>query len=251
MPRVVLLDWDNTLWPGFTVLEFSTLLVTRGLIDESVPADLEAAHDAYRKKAATNEDVGAAYDGFAVTAEEIYLGGLRQPGVAQLEQAGEDFAALHDVYSSTPRLVEAIRAHGWLPVVISGAPIEPVRARARRMGIESIFAWQLLASNGTAMRGLLFGNTARRLVKERLIQLLREQATIVAGFGDADADEPLLEAALLGVMLDPPAPPNSEKRPPTIKHLAPRRDGSAAEALRTEIDQFVAEIREIFRPAPL
>ncbi len=249
---IVLLDWDNTLWPGFTVLEFSRLLVEHELMSPHTPMALEEAHGRYEiRLKQVPEDTNRraeVYDDFAVEAERLYIGGLIPAESKRLEEVGQAFAAGRPPYPSTTRLLLRIREQGWVPVIVSGAPIEPVRAFAAGLGIDSVVAWQLLATNGVARPGLLLGNTARRRTKERLVASLLEEPnlTVVAAFGDSDADEPLLRSAALGVLVNPRK--LQVDGSPTASRLPPI-PGATPSWLRPGLSAFRDGIVQIFGEA--
>ncbi|GAB3439291.1 hypothetical protein GCM10027436_21290 [Actinophytocola sediminis] len=67
---MALVDWDNTLRPGFTILDWSRHLAAENLFDASTLRELIEVVDDYL--------VGAvAYQDLAARAPELYAAGLR------------------------------------------------------------------------------------------------------------------------------------------------------------------------------
>jgi len=198
--RVALLDWDNSLHDGFTMGPWLHAL----------------ARDAHEAAAARRFDDALAgfqagrldYDAFVVFAEQLYTGLAAGRLVAEVEAIAGRLVPDDPLRPGARELVAALLARGIRPVLISGAPIEVLRAHAAALGFapDDVTGWTL-ARDGERYAGRLVENTARGGTKARIVaRLVADGATVELGLGDTDADRPLVEAARIGAWIDPAAP---------------------------------------------
>lgn len=196
--RVAVLDWDNSLHLGFTMGPWMHALA-RDTAETAVA-------DRFDRALADYEAGRMAYDAFALLAEELYTGLMDGRAVDDVEAVAERLVPVDPLRPGTPELIATLRAAGVHPVLISGAPIEVLRAHAAALGIapDDVTGWTLERDRGRYLGRLAGGNTARGGSKAQIVAgLVARGADIVLGVGDSPADAPLVEAARIGAWIDP------------------------------------------------
>jgi phosphoserine phosphatase len=203
--RVAVLDWDNSLHLGFTMGPWMHALAR--------DAAETAVADRFDRALADYEAGQMAYDAFALLAEEFYTGLMDGRLVADVEAVAEGLVLVDPLRPGTPELLAALHATGIHPVLISGAPIEVLRAHAAAHGIapDDVTGWTLERDGDRYVGHLAGGNTARGGSKAQIVAgLVAHGAEVVLGVGDSPADAPLVEAARIGAWIDPA--PNDESQ---------------------------------------
>ena len=195
--RVAVLDWDNSLHLGFTMGPWMHALAR--------DAAETAVADRFDRALADYEAGRMAYDAFALLAEELYTGLMDGRLVADVEAVAERLVPVDPLRPGTSELLAALHATGIDPVLISGAPIEVLRAHAAAHAIASddVTGWTLERDGDRYVGRLAGGNTARGGSKAQIVAALVSQgAEIVLGVGDSPADAPLVDAARIGAWID-------------------------------------------------
>ncbi|MFN8620024.1 MAG: haloacid dehalogenase-like hydrolase [Chloroflexota bacterium] len=222
--RVALLDWDNSLHPGFTLGPWLHALA-RDDHEAAAGRRFDAARAAY--------DAGTLpYDDFAGLAEELYTALADGRPVAELDALAASFVRSDRLRPGTTDLVAALLARDVRPMLISGAPIEVLRAHATTLGIapEDVTGWRLAGDGDRYVGRLASGNTARGGSKAAIVaELVAAGATIVLGLGDSSADRPLIEAARIGAWIDPQATDEAARVRWAEAPAGPERTGSLAD----------------------
>ncbi|MFO1540341.1 MAG: HAD family hydrolase [Chloroflexota bacterium] len=195
--RIALLDWDWTLRDGFTASPWLRALAR--------DAQELAAADRFDAALAAYLAGSLAYDRLALLAEEVYVGIAAGRPVAELAERAEAVAATDRLRPGAEALLAALRSAGIRPVVISGAPVEVLRAHARRLGIDpaDVTGWELARDGDRIAPRLASGNTARAEAKAVVVARVAAGAEVVLGIGDSDGDRPLVAAARIGAWVDP------------------------------------------------
>ncbi len=197
--RIALLDWDDSLHDGFTMGPWLHALAR--------DAQEEAAARRFDDALADFQAGRMVYDAFVVLAEQLYTGLAAGRPVAEVEAVAARLVRDDPLRPGTRELVAALLAQGIRPILISGAPIEVLRAHAAALGFapDDVTGWTL-ARDGDRYAGRLIENTARGGSKARIVaQLVADGAIVELGVGDTDADRPLVEAARIGAWIDPDA----------------------------------------------
>lgn len=198
--RVALLDWDNSLHDGFTMGPWLHALA-RDAVEAAAALRFDAA-------LADFQAGRLAYDAFVVLAEQLYTGMVAGRPVVEVEATADRLVPHDPLRPGTRELVAALLDRGIRPVLISGAPIEVLRAHAAALGFapDDVTGWTL-ARDGERYAGRLLENTARGGAKARIVAgLVAGGASVELGLGDTEADRPLVEAARIGAWIDPHAP---------------------------------------------
>jgi phosphoserine phosphatase len=221
---VALLDWDNSLHDGYTMGPWLHALA-RDARESGIARRFDAAR-------AAHEAGDLPYDRFAHLAEELYTGLAEGRQVADFEQVALRLVPVDTLRPGTPDLVAALRAMGIRPILISGAPIEMLRAHAAALGLApgDVTGWVLERAGDRYVGRLASGNTARGGSKAAIVaRLLAQGARAVLGVGDSEADRPLVDAARIGAWVDPRAPHESARVRWTDRALGTSATGSLAD----------------------
>lgn len=198
--RIAVLDWDNSLHLGFTMGPWMHALAR--------DAQESATADRFDRALADHEGGRLAYDAFALLAEELYTGLMDGRIAADVEATAARLVPIDPLRPGTPELIAALLARDIHPVLISGAPIEVLRAHADALGIApgDVTGWTLERDGDRYLGRLAGGNTARGGSKAQIVaRLVAAGAEVVLGVGDSDADRPLVDAARIGAWIDPTA----------------------------------------------
>ena len=196
--RIALLDWDNSLHLGFTMGPWMHALARDAA--ETLTADR------FDGALADYEAGDLAYDAFALLAEELYTALMDGRPVADVEAVADRLVPVDPLRPGTPELISALLASGIRPILVSGAPIEVLRAHAAALGIapSDVTGWTLDRDRDRYLGRLASGNTARGGSKGRIVAAHQAAgAEILLGVGDSDADRPLVDAARIGAWIDP------------------------------------------------
>ncbi|MFN8519583.1 MAG: haloacid dehalogenase-like hydrolase [Chloroflexota bacterium] len=197
MESIAFLDWDNSLTDRFTLVPWlkhlGAKLQDAAFVDAAALVErwIAVLRPALLAGTLPRDD----YDRFAVDAEMVYCQVMDGRVAREVRQAAKSFSAEQPLLRDGAKdLVARLVQLRWRPVVVSGAPIEVLRAYSRRLGIltRDIHAWELSSDGDRYVGRLASGNTAREEVKWSLVEELRRGSHVELGLGDNhDADEPL------------------------------------------------------------
>lgn len=222
--RVAVLDWDNSLHLGFTMGPWMHALARD-------PHE-RATADRFDAALADYEAGRMPYDAFALLAEELYTALMDGRWAADVEAVAERLVPVDPLRPGTPELIAALLASGIDPILISGAPIEVLRAHAHALGIApgDVTGWTLERDGDRYVGRLAGGNTARGGSKAQIVAaLVAAGADVVLGVGDSSADAPLVDAARLGAWIDPDPGDESRRVTWTDAQTGERTTGSLAD----------------------
>ena len=195
--RIALLDWDNSLHLGFTMGPWMHQLARDAA--ETLTADR------FDRALADYEAGSLAYDTFALLAEQLYTVLMDGRHAADVEAVAAHLVPIDPLRPGTPELIAALLALDIRPILVSGAPIEVLRAHAAALGIApgDVTGWTLDRDGDRYLGRLASGNTARGGSKAQIVAAhVAAGAEVVLGLGDSDADRPLVDAARLGAWID-------------------------------------------------
>ncbi len=214
--NIVLIDWDNTMRGGFTLVDWVSFLADSNLFDKGVAAEIL---DTIKR----HGDGELTYEEMARASTALYANGLAGYQVAAVEQAALKFVQLDQVHlhSFVSSLLAALKGNDMTIVVVSGCPVEPLEAYKDILNLDHIYALQVGVSGGKYVAELV-ENPAGFDGKKAVVERLTESGDSVAlAMGDSSADLPLLNAANYGIVVDNPSLMESS---PTIHHISSEAD---------------------------
>ena len=194
---LALLDWDGTLRPGFTILDWTDFLVERAVVDPAVSASIQSLVARYRAG-----DLG--YEQLATQSGSALASGLGGVATNLVHRLAGVFAQRDAprLQPFTSALIDLLERHRARVVVISGAPEEPLQAHGKRLGISVVRGLRLEARTGI-YTGRVAENPGTGNAKQVLIhQLLASGAMpVLLAMGDSVADLPLFAVARVRVVM--------------------------------------------------
>lgn len=205
---VALLDFDNTLAPGWMMARWLDYLLDHGLAKF---ADARRAFDEhladFRPNVATptGSTTGISHNELAsLTAGEFANACMRLPesDIRSLAQAFAHREAA-GVYAFTKPLIRAIKEHRIEPILVSGAPAIVLEALAPLLGVARTHAMTLgvAESDGRSVfTGTVLSNPGRDTDKLDVVRSIdNEQKRVVLAVGDSSSDEPMWRSAAVNV----------------------------------------------------
>jgi HAD superfamily phosphoserine phosphatase-like hydrolase len=191
LEMVALLDWDNTLQAGWSILPWLEYLAT--LSDQSIYAR-EAIEDLTNKYELKLID----HDELSRTCAAAYgelLTGMSVPDVADLANKYLNNHSPQDPFPFTDRLLSVLRAHGIAPIIVSGAPKELVDGISTRLNIQEYYCLEI-DSQGGMYTGSIKTNAGLREAKSAIVAgIERSWRSVVLALGDSESDIPMLDGA--------------------------------------------------------
>lgn len=194
--RYALIDWDNTLRPGFLLLEWAGFLNARKPEIRSRLGPLASAYQAF-------ESNSLSYERFAELAPEYYGRAIAGFDVEELARLGETFVkqeSLRTLYPFAEQLLDLLERRNIERVIISGAPVELLCEYKDLLRLSSVYGLRY-EQQGTVYTGEILSNTATSDGKAEVIGRHVGKGQVVVGIGDSVADLPLLDAASVRVLV--------------------------------------------------
>jgi phosphoserine phosphatase len=205
-PRIALLDWDNTLHKGWTLVRWCEYLGQEGLI----PGGAELSGKLTQLLA--DYPNGLSHDELAAQTAELYAHAIRAATPGEIGEAARKFivdSRRFHPYPWVDSFLRGLRDYGIAPVIISGAPAEVLAAWAmtRKEIIAACFGLQAPNATSAALSNKFMSAVTPGLVnpataegKQQLVdQLKRTRRRVMLGVGDSASDLPLWGAAEAGI----------------------------------------------------
>jgi phosphoserine phosphatase len=218
-PRVALLDWDNTLHRGWTLVAWCEFLESEGLIPagEEVTEKLRTLLADYPK--------GQSHDELAAHSSEVYANARRTLAPDDLREAAKRFVTnprRFQPYRWVAPFLRGLTSLGIAPIIVSGAPTEVLTQWATPRASILAACFGLDAPNATSvalpnefLAAIVPGqiNPATTHGKQYLVdQLKRTKRRIVLAVGDSVSDSALWEAAENGIYVGTVVRPVEDQR---------------------------------------
>jgi phosphoserine phosphatase len=200
-PHIALLDWDNSLHEGWTLVPWAEFLSHEGYLNDNgaLPEKLRELLSAYPAR--------ASHDELAVQTSEMYAQAISNMPRSALLDAARRFVS--DPRRFRPRpwtdsFLRGLRDLGIAPVIISGAPAEVLAAwvTPRKDFIAACFGLDAPNAASAALSNEFIpilagtGNPATTEGKRKLVdQIRRMKRRVVLAVGDSASDIALWEAA--------------------------------------------------------
>ena len=210
--KIALVDWDNTLRRGFTLLDWVDWLTDRGQFPGHVTRELHDLMGAYWSGVLP-------YGEFATSMTDGYARGLAGQRVDAIEESAIHFAHLdnHRLYSFAPRLFKILQSCQIDVVVVSGCPIEPLKAYQAYLNMSEIYGLAMQVTAGRYLPNPELNPAGYDGKKMIVGKLDSESLSIALAIGDSTADIPLLDAAEYRIVVDNPT---LLPAGPTVLHIS-------------------------------
>jgi phosphoserine phosphatase len=200
-PHIALLDWDNSLHEGWTLVPWAEFLSRESYIrdDGTLPEKLRELLSAYPAK--------ASHDELALQTSEVYAQAIGNMPRSAILDAARRFVSdprRFRPYPWTDSFLRGLHDLGIAPVIISGAPAEVLAAWvaprkdvvAACFGLDAPNAASAALSNDFLPVIAGTGNPATTEGKKKLVeQIKRMKRRVVLALGDSASDTALWEAA--------------------------------------------------------
>jgi phosphoserine phosphatase len=200
-PHIALLDWDNSLHEGWTLVPWAEFLSQENYLTDggALPEKLRELLSAYPAK--------ASHDELAVQTSEVYAQALGNMPRSALHDAARRFVSDPRRFRPYPwvdSFLRGLRDLGIASVIISGAPAEVLAAwvTPRKDFVAACFGLDAPNAASAALPNEFLpvlagtGNPATTEGKRKLVeQVRRMKRRVVLALGDSASDIALWEAA--------------------------------------------------------
>jgi phosphoserine phosphatase len=202
LPRVALLDLDNTLRSGWFIKSWLEFLGGERIRGAYACADrLDVSLDAYARGELS-------HDALAKECAEAYAELMRGESQEVVNELGGEFVRDDlETFDFVRTLLEELEARSVAPIIVSGAPAEVVRPYAANLGVDEFHALELGVGSDGCFDGTLANNPGLGSVKRRIASELRESfREPVLAVGDSASDLPLFRVAANRIVVGELAP---------------------------------------------
>lgn len=198
--RAALLDWDGTLREGFTIFAWADRLAEEGLLTPGAVGELRELREAYEAGALPHNELAA-------RTARVLAAALRGGSTEPVERTARSFvdADLRLLFPWTRTLLQELGRRHVAAIVISGAPIEVLRAYAERLELSAVYGLRFEVRAGR-YSGELLDNPGVEDEKLKVVEAVRAHFgdRIVLAVGNSESDRPLFRASpLSGVVNNP------------------------------------------------
>ena len=193
--RYALLDWDNTLRKGFTIISWTKYLCDQKVIREET-------YDKLLRQFKLHKAKEISYEQLATSTTEVYAQALVGVDFNSIENLAHNFYLEDtDVFSYTNKLFDLFKKKKIESVIISGSPKIVLSQYVKRFGISEIYGMDIEVIDGryTGVVKQDYGAEKVQIVKQ--ICHNRHNTPLIS-FGDSATDDPLLKVAKYGYFLD-------------------------------------------------
>lgn len=201
LPRIALLDWDNSLHDGWTLVRWTEFLNREKILGDggALARKLAELLRAYPAK--------ASHDELAVQTSEVYAQALEGIATSTIADAAQRFVSdprCFRPYRWADTFLHGLCDLGVAPIIISGAPAEVLAAWAtpREEFVAACFGLDAPHAASAALSSQYLAvlpgtvNPATTEGKRQLVdQLKRLKRRVVLAVGDSESDLALWEAA--------------------------------------------------------
>jgi phosphoserine phosphatase len=193
---VALMDWDNTLRRGFTIVDWARFLTDRNLFNPTVFDDLAATAQNYAKGIIS-------YRQLSDQAPSLYAKGLSGHNALEVRKVASTFVDRdrRSLFGFTEPLHEFLHRRNIELVVISGAPIEVLDAFGKILGWSRVYGVTVDTAEGCYLPTLL-ENPAGVAAKRSIVREVVYGSDTLLALGDSESDVPLLDVAACKVVVD-------------------------------------------------
>lgn len=195
MERAALMDWDNTIRPGWTIQDWARHLRGQDLVGAETVTNVEGVIERYAAGHCT-------YTAMANSVLKALAEGLKGQSAAAVATQAQAFVERDrgNLYPFADEALRELRARGLSLIVISGAPEEVLDAAAREYGFAQVRGSVFDVHDGEYV-GSVGQNRATVEGKEAAVASLLAGRVAALAIGDSEADMPLLEQARVKIIV--------------------------------------------------
>lgn len=188
--RVALLDWDNTLRPGFTLTDWVHFLDSRKHFDHPIAYEIYALMDSYSEGT-------AAYSEIAQKAPYLYARGLRGREVDTIHKNAREFIEVDRdrLFGFTWPFLSLLKERNIGIRIVSGCPDEVLNAYVTLLGQGKVYGLSAEHIDGV-YTGNIAANHASTDGKKKAAAEIADRGPIFLAVGDSESDLPLFEKAV-------------------------------------------------------
>lgn len=195
-PAICVADWDGTLSSGYSILDWMGFLYQQKIISVEYYNCLKSQFASYYSAKITYEEL-------VTSCGSLYANAVNHIKSSIVNELARFFAETYKTHLQIyfPNLIKLLASHKIKLAIISGAPIEVIRAQCASIPILTrIFALEVLIISGL-YTNIVKTNYGTFSMKENALKSLGNSYQIVAGIGDTESDTPLFQYADIGLFL--------------------------------------------------
>jgi HAD superfamily phosphoserine phosphatase-like hydrolase len=195
MKKVCLLDWDNTIRPGFTLLDWVKFLTEKNYINKGYEEGIYNVISSYKKGEFD-------YDYMADLVCLLYAAGLTEHSQNKIKKLAKEFFQNEKLFPFAKELFNYLKLNNIETIIVSGAPIEILDLFKQKYNFNKIYGLELELNEKKEYKGSIKLNTAMKKNKRKIILKIEKEYDILISMGDSIADIPLLEKAELPIIVN-------------------------------------------------
>lgn len=190
LPHVAILDLDNTLRSGWSIVSWVGSETMVGLVGaDRLQRLIEEMHSSYLNNHISHDD-------FAAQSSIAYAEFISLNNLEAVQRAAKAYVS-HELdrvlYSFAKPLIAALRRLHIAPILVTGAPQELAVEISQELNIEEVYS--LVVENGTAI------NPGTADGKRRVVSAVSAAGRrLLLAAGDSDSDIPLMRLAPLRIV---------------------------------------------------
>lgn len=195
MIKYAVLDWDNTLRKGFTIMAWMEYLYARRIVSDEHYSDFLSQFEAYNRHM-------LGYCQLSDNTTAIYAKAIAGKNALDIENAGREFCTCDcDVFPFVSCLFHSFQVNGIKIIVISGTPQMLLEQYSGLLGIDEVYGLVVGVKKGyyTGVVEKDYGAYKSEIIKEICAA---KGGNPIFALGDSIADEPLINAAQYGCYID-------------------------------------------------
>ncbi len=197
MKRICLCDWDGTLRPGFILEDWLGHLSLEKTVGSEFAIEC-------RQKIAEYQKGVLPYEKLVIEAGNIYASALNGIDEHKVKLCAERFVLKDrsNLFAFTEPLLAFLRRNKIETIVVSGGPVEVLKAYGRILPISRIYALRLRISKSRHYTADVLENHGVLMEKERIARSFTSKCNdVFLALGNAPTDQPLFAFAKHALLL--------------------------------------------------
>ncbi len=197
--KVAIIDWDGTVRRGFTILDWMEYLYKHKIV---------GSHHIYKLKSYFQQysDGGLSHDELAEITGNLYAKALRGKSYEKIRMLAEKYIWIwidkKKLFKEIVSLLENLKSINIKTVIISGAPLEVLEQYAVILDFHKVYALKIDRNESGIYTGKVKENPGISAVKGKIIESLKNQYTIIYGFGNSESDIPIFKSAKHPILIN-------------------------------------------------